>query len=73
MTNDRTPQQQQSADAQRQASGQQNRQAQDQRVPDRPAEHTGVGRDRAKPDLAQGIDPGGIRPGVSSDGDAQDI
>jgi hypothetical protein len=55
--------------------GQQNRQygGRDDHVPTRPAEETGVGRDRARPDIAQGIDTGAIRPGVSSDGDAQDI
>lgn len=72
MAQDRTPQQQ-SDNTSRPAPDQQNRQAGDERVPTRPAEHTGVGRDRAKPGIAQGIDPGGIRPGVSSDGDAQDI
>jgi hypothetical protein len=71
---DRTPQQQPDSRPQQQP-GQQNRQdgGRDDHVPTRPAEETGVGRDRARPDIAQGIDTGAIRPGVSSDGDAQDI
>lgn len=76
MTQDptRTPQQQQN-DPQRAQPDQQNREGQtrDDRDPNRPADHTGVGRDRQRPDLAQGVDTGAIQPGVSSQGDAQDI
>lgn len=76
MTQDdkRTPQQQPN-DPQRANPGQQQQQGhgRDETDPNRPAEHTGVGHDRKRPDLAQGIDTGAIQPGVSSQGDAQDI
>lgn len=73
MTQDdkRAPQQQPN-DPQRSNPGQQ-QQVRDDTDPTRPAEHTGVGHDRQRPDLAQGIDTGAIQPGVSSQGDAQDI
>lgn len=77
MTRDpiRQTQQQQPAGPQQPAPAQQNRQAQtqDDRDPNRPAEHVGVGRDQKRPDQAQGIDTGAIQPGVSSQGDAQSI
>ena len=72
---DRTPQQQ-TDNGSRPVPDQQNRQdggEANDRDPNRPAEHTGVGKDRQRPDLAQGIDTGAIQPGVSSQGDAQSI
>lgn len=77
MTRDPTRQTQQQPPTrpQRAPPGQQNRQAQahDDRDPNRPADHVGVGRDQKRPDQAQGIDTGAIQPGVSSQGDAQSI